>query len=170
MAALDRLKLWEKIIIIFVGDHGFHLGERGWWNKGTLFELSCRAPFIFVAPGVKPAVCRSLVEFMDIYPTVTDLCGLPLPDTVKGQSLKALLNDPSKTLRNGAITHLTRGLNLTGNSLRTDRWRYTEWNEGQDGVELYDHTNDPGEWRNLADDPKFAKERAELAVQLRAMR
>lgn len=170
MAALDRWKLWDKTIVIFVGDHGFHLGERGWWNKGTLFERSARAPFIMVAPGVRPAVCRSLVEFMDIYPTVTELCGLPLPETVKGRSLKPLLNDPQATIHTGVVTHLTRGAAVKGFSLRTDRWRYTEWNEGRDGIELYDHTTDPGEWRNLANDAKFAQYRADLAAQLKAFR
>lgn len=164
MAALDRLNLWETTIIIFVGDHGYHLGERGWWNKNTLFERSCRAPLLLVAPGVRPAVCRSLVEFVDIYPTVAEMCGLPTPDTVKGQSLQPLLADPAKTIRDSALTYVARGAKANGFSLRTDRWRYTEWSDGS--VELYDHRGDPEEWYNVAADPKNAQTLAELKAKL----
>lgn len=149
MDAMDRLKLWDKTVVIFVGDHGYHLGERGWWNKNTLFDRSCRAPLLIVAPGVKPAPCQSLVEFLDIYPTVTELCGLPTPDTVKGKSLHPLLTDPEQTVHDSALTYIKRGPNITGYSLRTDRWRYIEWSDGV--IELYDHTTDPHEWKNVAD-------------------
>jgi arylsulfatase A-like enzyme len=168
MNTLDRLNLWNQTIVIFVGDHGYHLGERGWWNKGTLFELSCRAPCIIVAPGIKPAVCRSLIEFMDIYPTVTELCGLRAPAHVEGKSLVPLLKDPTKTIRDAAVTHVTRGPEASGFSMRTDRWRYTQWSDGT--AELYDHDRDPGEWRNLARDPQHAETGDQLARKLEAMK
>src|SRR6185436_15170826 len=146
MTMLDRLNLWEQNVVIFVGDHGYHLGERNWWNKNTLFDRCCRAPCIVVAPGVKPAVCRSLIEFMDIYPTVAELCGLELPKQVEGKSLVPLLNDPTKSIRDAAVTYVTRGARAHGFSMRTDRWRYTQWSDGTS--ELYDHASDPEEGRN----------------------
>ena len=168
MDAMDRLNLWEKTVVIFVGDHGYHLGERGWWNKNTLFERSCRAPFLLVAPRVKPAVCRSLVEFLDIYSTVAGLCGLPVPATVKGNSLQPLLADPAMKLHESALTHITRGGGVTGFSLRTERWRYIEWSDGN--AELYDHDNDPGEWRNVAADTANSATLADLKRLLAARR
>jgi uncharacterized sulfatase len=168
MAAMDRLKLWDKTVVIFIGDHGYHLGERGWWNKNTLFDRSCRAPLLVVAPGVKPAVCRSLVEFLDIYPTLADLCGLPVPATVKGKSLQPLLADPTKSVHDSVVTHITRGLGVTGFGLRTERWRYIQWSDGT--AELYDHERDPEEWRNLATDPASATILAELKAKLGARR
>ena len=167
METLDTLKLWDQTVVIFVGDHGYHIGERNWWNKGTLFELSCRAPCIIVAPGIKPAVCRSLIEFMDIYPTITELCGLKAPVQVEGKSLVPLLKDPTKSVRDDAVTHLTRGPKSFGFSMRTDRWRYTEWSDGR--AELYDHDSDPGEWHNLADDEKHSDTRKTLAQRLKEL-
>jgi uncharacterized sulfatase len=164
MEAMDRLKLWDKTVVIFVGDHGYHLGERGWWNKNTLFDRSCRAPFLLIAPGVKPAVCRSLVEFLDIYPTVAELCSLPAPSTVKGTSLRPLIDDPSKTLHDSALTYITRGPKMHGFGLRTERWRYIEWSDGS--AELYDHDRDPDEWHNVATDPANAKTLADLKAMV----
>jgi uncharacterized sulfatase len=160
MAELDRQQLWDSTVVIFVGDHGYHLGERNWWNKNTLFERSCRAPCMIVAPGIKPAVCRSLVEFVDLYPTVAELCGLPLPEHVEGKSLVPLLDDPSQTVRDAAITYIERGQDAHGFSLRTDRWRYTEWSDGS--RELYDHASDPEEVDDVSRNPK----RAALVKQL----
>jgi iduronate 2-sulfatase len=168
MHTLDRLKLWDKTVVVFVGDHGYHLGERGWWNKNTLFDRSCRAPFLLVAPGVKPAESQSLVEFLDIYPTIAELCGLPVPETVKGKTLQPLLAEPNKILHESVLTHVTRGAGVTGFGLRTDRWRYIEWSDG--GAELYDHSVDPEEWHNLASDVASAEVLADLKSQLAARR
>ena len=78
--ALDKNRLWDNPVVVFVGDHGYHTGERQWWNKNTRFERSCRAPLIIAAPGMKGSqVNRSLVEFVDIYPTIADFCGLKVP-------------------------------------------------------------------------------------------
>jgi len=145
--ALDRLKLWDRTLVIFVGDHGYHLGEREWWNKNTLFERSARAPLIVAAPGVPPGVARGLAEFVDLYPTITDACQVPAPAGLAGRSLRPILRDPTMAGKPAAFTLVTRGP-ARGDSIRTDRWRYTEWSDGS--TELYDHATDPEETRNVA--------------------
>jgi len=157
---LDEKQLWDRTVVVFIGDHGYHLGERGWWNKNTLFERSCRAPLLIAAPGVKPGVARGLVEFVDLFPTLVDLCGLPVPPGLAGHSLRPLLEDPSRPGKPAAYTLVTRGPGQRGDSVRTDRWRYTEWSDGR--RELYDHTVDPEETRNLADQPQYAGTMSEL--------
>jgi iduronate 2-sulfatase len=130
--ALDKNKLWEKTLVIFVGDHGYHTGERNWWNKNTLFERSCRAPLIIAAPGMKGGqTTRSLVEFVDLYPTVADFCGLKMPHAAAGASLKPVLADPTASIKDAAFTLVTRGPKLHGQSVRTARWRFTRWSDGQ---------------------------------------
>ena len=147
--ALDRHKLWDKTIVVFVGDHGYHTGERRWWNKNTLFERSCRTPLIITAPGVKGGqLSRSLVEFVDLYPTITELCGLTAPHEMAGLSLKPILADPVATIKDAAFTLVTRSPKLHGQSGRTTRWRFTQWSDG--ALELYDHDNDPEENHNIA--------------------
>jgi uncharacterized sulfatase len=145
---LDRRKLWDNTVVIFIGDHGYHLGERQWWNKNTLFERSCRAPLIIAAPGIKPGVAKGLVEFVDLFPTAADFCGVTPPGNLAGQSLRPLLEDPSKPGKPAAFTVVTRGPDHRGDSIRTARWRYTEWSDGS--RELYDHDADPEETRNVA--------------------
>ena len=147
LATLDRLQLWESTVVVLLGDHGYHLGEREWWNKNTLFERSCRAPLLIAAPGVKPGVARGLVEFVDLYPTVADLCGLTPPPNLAGQSLRALLRDPASPGKRAAFTLVTRGT-ARGDSIRTDRWRFTRWSDG--ALELYDHAADTEENHNVA--------------------
>lgn len=166
-AEMDRLGLWETTIVIFLGDHGFHLGEHGWWNKNTLFELSCRAPLIVWAPPMKaPGQPSSrLVEFVDLYPTVTELCRLPAPKNLEGLSFAPLLDDPKLPWKSAAFTQVQRG-KIAGRTLRTERYRYTEWDDGK-MLELYDHTNDPGEYRNLALDMNNAMLVREMQHQMR---
>lgn len=145
---LDRLKLWDNTIVIFLGDHGYHLGERGWWNKSTLFERSCRAPLVIAAPGMKRGqVSRSLAEFVDIYPTVADFCGVKMPHPASGASLRPILADPAASVKDAAFTLVTRGPKQRGQSVRTARWRFTLWSDGQS--ELYDHDADPEETRDV---------------------
>ncbi|HYT90718.1 MAG TPA: sulfatase [Gemmataceae bacterium] len=167
--ALDRLKLWDNTIVIFIGDHGYHLGERGWWNKSTLFELSARAPLLVWAPPMKAPgkSCARLVEFVDIYQTVTDLCGLKAPAGLEGLSFRPLLDDPARVWKTAAFTQVQRG-KIAGRTIRTERWRYTEWDNGKAGVELYDHQNDPQERRNLATVAGNAETVAGLTRQLQA--
>jgi uncharacterized sulfatase len=147
--ALDRNKLWDKTIVVFVGDHGYHTGERQWWNKNTLFERSCRAPLIIAAPGMKGGqMTRSFAEFVDLYPTISDFCGLKMPHAGAGTSLRPILTDPAATIKDSAFTLVTRSPKLHGQSVRTARWRFTQWSDGQ--TELYDHDQDPEELHNVA--------------------
>ena len=166
--AMDKLELWQNTIVVFFGDHGYHLGERGWWNKNTLFELSARAPLIVVTPEIKTAGrgCSGIVEFVDIYPTLADLCELSPPANLEGTSFKPLLNDPELPWKKTAFTQVQRG-RIAGRSVRTERWRYTEWERGTQGAELYNHDTDPGEYYNLTGDPQYAETIAELKKLLR---
>jgi uncharacterized sulfatase len=168
---LDRLKLWETTAVVFMGDHGYHLGEHHWWNKVTVYEHCARAPLIVWVPGAKGlgSPARGLVEFIDVYPTLADVCGLTPPTGLQGKSFRPLLDDPSRPGKSAAYTKVTRGQN-EGRSVRTDRWRYTEWDGGQKGAELYDHVDDAGEIHNLASDPRRADTVAEHQALLRANR
>lgn len=159
--ALDRLDLWDNTLVIFLGDHGYHLGERDWWNKNTLFDRSCRAPLIVVAPSRQPGEVHGLVEFVDIYPTIAELTGLQPPSGLAGQSLLPLLEDPTRPGKPHARTMVTRGTHR-GDSIRTDRWRFTLWSDGE--RELYDHSDDPQETRNLAATAKGTAIIAELSA------
>ncbi len=172
VGALERLGLAENTIIVFTSDHGYHMGEHGLWQKMSLFEESTRVPMLIVAPGVsKPGtVARAPVSHMDLYPTLAELAGIKAPANLQGQSLVPMLKDVSVTGRNWALTQVSRGgggRQFFGYSLRTPRWRYTEWNEGQAGRELYDHDVDPREISNLADKPEHAATITDLSVQLR---
>ena len=170
---MDERRLWDNTIVVFLGDHGYHLGERGWWNKDTLFELSARAPLMISAPGMKATGQRSssLVEFVDLYPTLAGLAGLSPPHPLEGVSLAPLLDRPTRRVKDAAFTVVARnaGRNM-GRTVRTDRWRYTEWDEGRSGVELYDHRVDPGEYHNLAARPALAREITQLKRTLAAGR
>jgi len=153
MDTLDRLKLWDNTVVIFCGDNGYHHNERNWWNKSTLFERSCRVPLMIAAPDAKPGtVCRSLVEFVDLYPTITDYSDLQAPHKLAGESLRPLLQNPSAKGRDAAFTLVTRGANKYGQAVRTDRWRYIQWSDGH--AELYDELNDPEETHDVHQDPK----------------
>jgi arylsulfatase A-like enzyme len=164
--AIKQMGLNDNTIVIFTSDHGWHLGEHGLWHKRSLFEESARVPFIMHTPGMKTAGQRSdsLIELLDVYPTLCDLCGVPAPKHLQGQSLRLLLNDPSASIQDYAFTQARRGTNAEfwGRTVRTARWRCTEWDEGNNGIELYDHDNDPHEYTNLANDPKHATTLKEL--------
>ena len=162
--ALDRLKLADNTIIVFWSDHGYHLGEHGLWMKQSCFEESARVPVIIVAPGCAAGkVCPRTVELVDLYPTLTDLAGLKPPTNLAGASLRPLLTDPAAEWSRPAFTQVQRG-DFPGHSVRTGRWRYTEWDGGAQGVELYDHEADPHETHNLANDPKQADVLSEMKV------
>lgn len=150
IGTLDRLNLWDQTLVIFIGDNGYHHNERNWWNKSTLFERSCRVPCIMVAPGAKSGeVCRSLIEFVDLYPTVADYCGVHGPHKLAGESLRPLLEDPKGNGKQAAFTLVTRGGANYGQAVRTQKWRYIHWSDGSS--ELYDEANDPQEVHDLSD-------------------
>ncbi|MCX7824435.1 MAG: sulfatase [Verrucomicrobiae bacterium] len=165
---LEKLGLGKNTIVVVWGDHGWHLSEKGMWAKGTLFEVSARGPLIISDPRRKSAgrASRRTVQYLDLYPTLADLCGLPQPKHLEGASLRPLLDNPDAPWDRPAYTVQVRGWFL-GRSVRTERWRYTEWDEGRRGVALYDHDNDPHEMRNLAADAKHADTLARLRKFLR---
>jgi uncharacterized sulfatase len=163
LAALTRSKRWGDTVVVFVGDHGYHLGEHGWWNKNTLFELSARVPMMVWAPGMKAAgkTTIALVEMVDIYPTLADFCGVAAPAGLEGKSFRPLLDEPDRKWKQAAFTQVQRG-KFAGRSVRTDRWRYTEWDGGARGVELYEPAKDPAGYFNLAEKPEYAETVKEL--------
>jgi arylsulfatase A-like enzyme len=165
---LGKLGLSKNTIIVFWGDHGWHLSEKGMWAKGTLFEVSARGPMIIADPRRKSAGRASprTVQYLDMYPTLADLCGFPRPKHLEGASLRPLLDDPGAPCDRPAYTVQVRGW-FIGRSVRTERWRYTEWDEGRRGAALYDHDADPHEMRNLAADPAHKKTVAQLQKLLR---
>ncbi len=165
--AVDRLGLRDNTIIVFWSDHGYHLGEHGLWFKQSCFEESARVPLIISVPGKKTAGQASTrpVELVDLYPTLAELAGLTPPKHLEGFSLRPLIDDPQAAWSHPAYTQVQRGANSPGHSLRTERWRYTEWAFGAQGQELYDHSNDPQELHNLAKDAKYA----DVVAQMKAL-
>ncbi|MCM8527409.1 MAG: sulfatase [Lentisphaeraceae bacterium] len=160
--ALDRLKLADNTIVVFWSDHGYHMGEHnGVWQKRTLFEEGARAPLIIRAPMLKNRghISRRIVEFIDIYPTIADIAGIPFPNDLPGRSMKEIMEIPTAKWKDFAITQILRPKDsrlltpVMGRSIRTPRWRYSDWAEGKSGVELYDHFSDPNEFNNLAINP-----------------
>ncbi len=149
--AYDHSPEKDNTIIVFWGDHGWHLGEKQHWRKFALWEEATRAPLIWVAPGVTQpnTVCDRTVDFMTIYPTLTDLCGLATPKHVEGRSIRSLLVNPGSAWEEPAMTTYRFG----NHAIRTNQWRYIRYNNGDE--ELYDELTDPFEWTNVAHDPKF---------------
>lgn len=165
--ALERLKLADNTIVVFFGDHGYHLGEKGKWSKhGSLFEVGARVPLVVRLPGAagNGRACGRTVQLLDLYPTLAELCGLPVPAGLEGHSFAALLRDPEAAWPNAAFTITAGG----GRSVRTERWRYAEWNGGQAGAMLFDHQRDPHEMTNLAADPAHGPVVAEMKALLAA--
>jgi choline-sulfatase len=161
--ALDRLQLEDNTIVVFMSDHGYHLGQHGMWQKRSLFEGSARVPLLIARPGEKNAgkTTKAMAELVDIYPTLADLCDLRAPQHPAGTSLRAALDDVHKPGKAAALTmtyseRRHKGQLFLGHSVRTPRYRYTEWHRGEQGVELYDYQQDPDEYTNLARDEKHA--------------
>jgi len=155
--ALDSLGLRDNTIVVFWSDHGYHLGEHGLWFKQSLFEESAKCPLIISVPGFKAngKPCIQPVELIDIYPSLAELTGLAPPEGLQGHSLLPLLKKPGSDWKYPAYTQVQRGA-VPGHSVRTTEWRYTEWNFGKEGSELYNEKEDPSELHNLADDAKYS--------------
>jgi len=164
---IERLGLAKNTIIVLWGDHGWKLGEHEAWCKHSNSENDTNAPLLISAPGMKNrgSHTKALVEFVDIYPTLSDLAGLPLPAHLEGISLKPLLEDPARPWKTAAFSQYPRSASRTGEgdlmgySMRTDRYRFTVWVDRTDhskiaALELYDHETDPQENTNIAADPK----------------
>lgn len=159
--AVDRLKLGDKTIIMFWGDHGYHLGEKGKWSKAySLFEVATRVPFIIAGPGIGKGVSPRTVQLLDMYPTLVELCGLPQPyqspSRLEGHSLVPLLRNPRLRWDYPAFSVVLYQRKL-GKSVRTERWHYVSWDDGRAGEMLLDHANDPNELKNLAADPAYSR-------------
>lgn len=172
--AVDRLKLWDSTAVVFCGDNGYHLGEHGGlWHKSSLFEEGTHVPLLVSIPGMRAAGRRSsrLVELIDLYPTLAEAAGLQPPTNLEGTSLRPLLDDPTRPWKKGVFAAQGRGkertedakeIDFLGQSVRTDKFRYVEWDGGKQGLELYDEIADPHEINNLANDPKHDRTKAML--------
>ncbi len=172
---LDALGLRDNTIIVFWSDHGFKLGEHSLWHKHTNFELDCRVPFMISAPGYRKGKrTGSLVELLDIYPTLCDLTGLPIPKDLEGTSLLPILENPNNTVRSFARSQYPRGSNIMGYAIKTDRYRYVEWTDTRTNEvvakELYDHFIDGQENVNQAGNPSYQSELPLLATLVKKSR
>lgn len=171
---LELLNLSDNTVILFWGDHGFHLGEHGLWRKNTLFEDSARSPLIVSIPSQthKGVTTDSLVELVDIFPTLCDTCQLPIPSELEGTTMVPVIEEPTITWKNAAFSQLTRfysSSSVDGYSMRTDQYRYTEWGiNKENGVELYDYIADPNESVNIANLPENKVLVDQLSEQLKA--
>jgi iduronate 2-sulfatase len=183
LQALDECRLRETTVVVFVADHGYHVGEHGLWAKTSCFELDARVPVIVSRAGIKPGATASLVELVDLFPTLVDACGLPSPAGLDGRSLVPVLEDATKSVKDAAYTQHPRPAyadrtpkgvpDAMGVSVRTAAARYTEWREWETGkvlgAEYYDHARDPNEQTNrideLKDSPDWKLARTALAKQ-----
>jgi len=172
--ALERLKLADRTIVVFHSDHGYHLGEKNLWQKLSIFEPSIRVPLIISVPGKSSAgrACGRTVELVDLHRTLTDLCGFAADGKTEGDSLRPLIENPEAAWTHPAYSQVQRAAGkkgegqFMGRSVRTERWRYTEWDEARGGAELYDHDSDDAEMKNLAADPAHAATVAEMKALL----
>lgn len=168
--ALEQAGLTDKTIIIFTSDHGYHLGEHDFWAKVSLHEESALVPLIISVPGKKPAVCHSLTELLDLYPTISKLCGLDVPARLQGMDISPMLDDPDLLVRDAVLCANGRGF-----LLREENWAYIQYKEdASGGLELFDMRHDPKQYKNLAatpaHQPTVARFKAKLAAKLRKVR
>jgi iduronate 2-sulfatase len=172
LAELDRLGLRRNTIVVFTVDHGYQLGEKGKWSKaGSLFEMGTRVPLMIAAPGAKGngRPCPRVVQSIDIYATLAELCRLPLPEGNEGHSMVPLLGNPRAPWDRPAFSVWSEdGRTLHGVMVRSGNWRYVEYGPGAaNGAMLFDIHADPYEMHNLAEDPKYADVRARLSPLVR---
>ena len=157
--ALEKSGQRDNTIVIFTSDHGYHLGEHDLWSKVSIHEESAQVPLIICVPGKQPAVCNSLVELLDLYPTVSALCGLQVPGNVQGRNISVMLDDPKVKVRDAILC------SGKGRLYREDRWALLYY--GKNG-ELYDMVNDPKQYNNLFDKPGYEEILANLKAKLKA--
>ena len=167
---LEEAGLEDNTIVIFTSDHGYHLGEHDFWAKVSLHDESAAVPLIIRMPGKKPAVCHSLVELLDLYPTLSNLCGLEVPKHLQGKDISKMMTDPAKEVRSAAFS-----VNGKGFLLREQDWAYIAYGKnGQGDEELFDMKQDPKQFTNLAKDPKhaqiIARFQKQMATKLREVR
>lgn len=164
--ALEASDLADNTIVVVSGDHGFSMGQHGQWAKMNLFESGVKSPLLIAAPGLlKNASTNRIVELLDLYPTLADLCGLPAPSHLQGTSLRPLLANANVDWSRPAYTQISFEAR-SGRSVRDDRYRYTEWAGGSKGIELYDYAADPAEITNLANKPGYAEIQKRMAALL----
>ena len=178
MTALDELGLKENTIVVFMSDHGYNLGEHHLWEKMNLFEQATRVPLIVYLPGKKQPKTLDFAELIDLYPTLTEATGFQSPKYVQGKSLYSALTGKAEITKKYAVTAVARpgkkhyrdslnnGYRLSGKSLRTPNWRFTEWEQGEKGIELYNKIKDPEEFNNLGKDTTYLKIVNELETEL----
>lgn len=164
--ALDEAGLADKTIVIFTSDHGYHLGEHDFWAKVSLHEESAAVPLIISVPGKKPALCHSMVELLDLYPTIAHLCGLDVPERLQGEDLTPIFDDPTHTVRDAAfcVSPMQKGF-----LLRNKKWAYMQYTEdASKGIELFDMEKDPKQITNLATNPEYKKVVEEFKTRMTA--
>ncbi len=172
LAALKANDLDNNTIVIFTSDHGYHLGEHDFWAKVSLHEESASVPLIICLPGQTPAVCKSLVELIDLYPTLASVCGLPPQSRLQGKDISPMLRDPSAQVRSAAFSVSP---SQKGFLLREESWAYIQYGErSEGGAELFDMNTDPKQFTNLAEQPvhqpRIQEFQMKLAQKLREIR
>jgi iduronate 2-sulfatase len=189
---LDSLGLTKNTIVVLFGDHGWHLGDHNLWCKHTNFEEATHAPLIISDPSVSPSKTSALTEFVDIFPTLCELAGVPVPTYLDGKSLVSLMKNPKITIKDYAVSQYPRSgtdteterqgyaaAKVMGYSIRTDRYRYTVWmkdfrsNQPFNanllvGSELYDYEKDPNETVNVAKEKQYAAAKKEMHQRMLA--
>ena len=170
--ALEKSGQAENTIVIFTSDHGYHLGEHDFWAKVSLRDESSMVPLIIKVPGKKPAVCHSLVELLDLYPTVAALCGLEVPPRLQGKNISPMFDDPKHSVRPAAFSVAP---STKGYLLREEEWAYIQYEEdASKGTELFDMVKDPKQYTNLAMNPEFASVvesfKTKLAAKMKEVR
>lgn len=169
LEALDKNGLRDNTIVVFFGDHGYHLGEKGKWSKAySLYELGLRVPLLIAMPGQKATASKRVVELLDLYPTLAQLCGLPTPDRQSGASIAQLIKKPDAKFERPAYSVTVYGKSF-GRSIRTSKWHYVEWDDAKSGRMLYATEDDPHELKNLSEDPKYSKTVDEMKQLLAKM-
>jgi len=165
LETMDRLELWENTIVVLLGDHGYHLGEHGWWNKVTVFDIGARVPLVMWVPdsGGMGSKTEAVVELLDLYPSLVELCSLEAPHELQGKSMKPIVMDPSTSWKRPAFTQVVRDTVGMGYSVRYGDWRLIQWGkDASGGFELHNVIKDKEGFYNHANDPEHAAIRDRL--------